>query len=82
MIKQENFIKSIEIIHRLLIHLKIMNVNNKSHTEMYNFIDELEYLLLLMLEEEDKTELFEYHLNKICKENKVLFVWEKYKNII
>jgi len=79
MIRQENHTKSIEAIHDLIIQIKLMTVFNKSHLEMYHFIDDVEYLPQLMMTDEDQTALFEEELEKICKKYNLITIFEKYK---
>ena len=81
MIRPEKHIQSIEAIHNLIIQVKLMTVFNKPHLEMYNFIDEVEYLPQLMMFEEDKTALFEEELEKICLKYNLISVLEKYRKV-
>ncbi|WP_430827193.1 GTP-binding protein EngB [Chryseobacterium indologenes] len=78
MIKKENFNKSVMAIHDLIIHIKIMTVNNVLHGEMYNFIDDVEYLPQLITSEEDQTNLFEEELRKICEKYSLMAIFNKY----
>ncbi|HBV15071.1 GTP-binding protein EngB [Chryseobacterium carnipullorum] len=80
MINEEKLKKSITAIHDLLIKIKIMTVNNSSHLEMYNLIDDLEYLPLLILEQEDRTDIFNDALKDLCEKHNFLDVIKKYEN--
>ncbi len=78
MIKKENFNKSVTAIHDLIIQIKIMTVNNIEHREMYNFIDDVEYLPQLITSEEEQTDLFENELRKICEKYNLMPIFNKY----
>lgn len=79
MIKEEKLNKSIEVIHDLIIKTKIKAVNNESHEEIYNFLDDIEYLPQLILDEKDMTTIFKDELEKICEKynfSSLLNKWE------
>lgn len=79
MIKEKKLKKSIEAMHDLLIKLKVMTVNNSPHLEMYNLIDDLEYLPQLMTDEEDRTDLFDQSLKELCRKYNFSDVIKKYE---
>lgn len=56
-------------------------MSNVQHGEMYNFIDDVEYLPQLITSEEEQTNLFEEELRKICEKYNLMPVFEKYSNI-
>lgn len=72
--------KAIVVIHDLLIQLKIMSVNNKPHLEMYNFIDKLEYLPQLIIDDEDRTLIFDQCIEKLCEDHNLPLIIHRYKN--
>lgn len=79
MIKEEKIRKSISAIHSLLIKIKMMTVNNTSHLEMYNFIDDVEYLPQLILDQDDKTMVFEKYLEEICEKFDIPEIIKRYR---
>lgn len=64
MIPPEKNRRAIKAIHNLMIRLKINIVQELPHRELYNLIDELEYLPILLLNKEDRTQEFEEYLKK------------------
>ncbi len=59
-----------------------MTVNNSSYLEIYNLIDDLEYLPQLITDKEDRTDLFDQSLKKLCKKYNFLDVIHKYEKPI
>lgn len=80
MIKENKLKKSVAAIHDLLIKVKLMTVQNSSHLEMYNLIDDLEYLPQLIIEQEDTTHLFEQFLKELCEKFNFPDVIKKYES--
>lgn len=78
MIKNENLNRSVIAVHDLIIHVKIMTVNNIPHGEMYSFIDDIEYLPQLITNEEEQSNLFEEELRKICEKYNLMPIFKKY----
>ena len=72
--------RAIKAIHNLMIRLKINIVQELPHRELYNLIDELEYLPILLLNKEDRTQEFEEYLEKICSQFQCMRIWEQYQN--
>ena len=62
---------AIKAIHNLMIRLKINIVQELPHRELYNLIDELEYLPILLLNKEDRTQEFEEYLKKFVHNSNV-----------
>ena len=63
-----------------MIRLKINIVQELPHRELYNLIDELEYLPILLLNKEDRTQEFEEYLEKICSQFQCMRIWEQYQD--
>ena len=80
MIPPEKNRRAIKAIHNLMIRLKINIVQELPHRELYNLIDELEYLPILLLNKEDRTQEFEEYLEKICSQFQCMRIWEQYQN--
>ena len=76
MIPPEKNRRAIKAIHNLMIRLKINIVQELPHKELYNLIDELEYLPILLLNKEE----FEEYLKKICSQFQCMRIWEQYQN--
>ncbi len=81
MVRNRSFNKLILVIHDLMIHVKIMSVNKVPHKEMYDFIDEIEYLPQLIVSEEDQTELFDNELIRICEKYNLTNILSKYNEL-
>ncbi|MBL7879674.1 MAG: hypothetical protein JNN23_07415 [Chryseobacterium gambrini] len=58
-----------------------MSVNKVPHKEMYDFIDEIEYLPQLIVSEEDQTELFDNELIRICEKYNLTNILNKYNEL-
>ena len=71
MITPEKNRRAIKAIHNLMIRLKINIVQELPHRELYNHIDELEYLPILLLNKEDSTQEFEEYLKKFVHNSNV-----------
>ena len=80
MIPPEKNRRAIKAIHNLMIRLKINIVQELPHRELYNLIDELEYLPILLLNKEDSTREFEEYLKKICSQFQCMHIWEQYQD--
>ena len=80
MIPPEKNRRAIKAIHNLMIPLKINIVQELPHRELYNLIDELEYLPILLLNKEDRTQEFEEYLEKICSQFQCMRIWEQYQD--
>jgi putative GTP-binding protein engB len=63
-----------------MIRLKINIVQELPHRELYNLIDELEYLPILLLNKEDRTQEFEEYLKKNCSQFQCMRIWEQYQD--
>ena len=80
MIPPEKNRRAIKAIHNLMIRLKINIVQELPHRELYNLIDELEYLPILLLNKEDRTQEFEEYLKNIFSQLQCMLILEKYQN--
>ena len=80
MIPPEKNRRAIKAIHNLMIRLKINIVQELPHRELYNLIDELEYLPISLLNKEDRTQEFEEYLKKICSQFQYMRIWEQYQD--
>ncbi|WP_312090936.1 hypothetical protein [Chryseobacterium sp.] len=81
MVRNKSFNKLTNVIHDLMIHVKIMTVNNAPYKEMYDFIDEIEYLPQLIVSKEDQTELFDNELIRICEKYNLPNILNKYNDL-
>ncbi|MFD2520351.1 hypothetical protein [Emticicia soli] len=73
--KEINLHKAIEAIQALIIEAKVMATQEKSHLEIYNFLDELEYLPFLLI---DKKETFADYLKEVCKKFNCEKIYKKF----
>lgn len=65
-------------IHDLMIRGRIIAFDSKS-IALAGFLDKLEYLPALMLEEKDNSELYEVFLKEFCEEFDCIEIYEKFK---
>lgn len=79
MIKQIELAKAILAIQDLIIHGRKLAYQNYPNEQIAEFLDSLEYLPALILETEDRTDLFEQFLEDICIKNNISEIFSKYK---
>lgn len=58
--------KAIKAIHSLIIEARSLGYKSASSKDIADFLDGIEYLPTLMLEERDTTLIFEEHLKLFC----------------
>ena len=78
MVKQEKLNSAILAIQDLIIHARSFAYQNYSHEKLADILDGIEYLPALILEKDDKTDLFEDFLKELCTRYDVLEVFNKY----
>jgi hypothetical protein len=78
MINKDKHTKGLTAIHELLVRGRIMAFEGTTSDEFFIFFDEMEHLPALMLEENNRTELFELCLLEICKKYQSMYIYNKY----
>lgn len=79
MIKEEKLNCAILAIHDLLVWARSLAYEKCSTEILAKLLDEMECFPAFILENEDRTELFELHLKKICARYKFPDVWNRYR---
>jgi len=74
--------KAIIAIQDLIIQAKIMAGKQKSHEDLFNYLDNLEFLPTLILYKEDKGDEFEIKLEEICMKYDFPYILKKYKGLL
>ena len=70
--------KSLQAIHKILVHGRMFSYDKK-YEIMDDYFDNLEYLVALILESENRTKLFDDYLKGFCEQYNLLKIYEKYK---
>ena len=70
-------IKALKSIHDLMIRGRIMAWENDNPL-LFQFMDDLEYLVALLMEDNDTTEEFKFHLKAICQKIESTYIFENY----
>lgn len=70
--------KAIKAIHSLIIEVRIMVGNKEDNEQIFNILDELEYLPALLLENKDNTEVFNSYLKGICETYNLNHIYKRY----
>lgn len=78
MINPLKFTRALEAIHGLIIESRIYVGEKKSYDSIFEFIDELEYLPTLILQDKDLTNEFNDYLLFICEKYKIMRIYNKY----
>lgn len=68
MIVKDKERQALKIIHDFIIKARSFAYENKDGKFMADFLDQVEYLPALMLEEKDQTEFFRDYAKGICEE--------------
>ena len=68
MIEKSKYENSLDAFHSILIKAKSMASEKNDHKDIYALLDTAEYLVCLILEEEDRTEVFRNQLELITKQ--------------
>lgn len=79
MISEDYEKKAIRAVQDLIIHTRNLAYQNQPIHTIAELLDGIEYLPALMLENEDRTELFGQFLEEICRKYDFLEVFERYK---
>ena len=78
MIESGKQIKAIQAIQDLIIEARSLAYNKTEHIHLAEFLDSIEYLPGLIVEEKDNTALFEQYLNNLYSENNCMNVVNRY----
>jgi hypothetical protein len=78
---KENNNKAILAIQDLIIRARNLAYQNHSHKDLAEFLDALEYLPGLMLENMDNSDLFEKFLEDLCSRYNYPEIINKYKGL-
>lgn len=78
MVEEQKFKKSIQAVQDLIIEARRMASEGTSNEDLADFLDGVEYLPGLIVETEDRTEVFENYLKMICAEKKCMSVLNRY----
>lgn len=68
MIQENKQRRALKIVQDLIIKARSFAYEEKDPQFMAEFLDKVEYLPALMLEEKDRTDFFERYLKQICDE--------------
>ena len=68
--------KAMEAIHDLIIMARMLTQNNPD--KLFDFLDRLEYLPALILEERENTAFFEQFLQELCEQYDCQHIFNKY----
>ena len=71
--------KALQAIQDLIIEARSKAYQNIESKDLGDFLDGLEYLPALVIEDGDNTELFENYLEELCKRNDCINVLNRYK---
>ncbi len=66
MIREVKKDRALRSIHDLLVEARILAFENISSEEMAEYLAKVEYLMVLIIEEEDNTDIYAKNLQKIC----------------
>lgn len=80
MVKDEKQEKALRAIHNSIIHIKMMILKGKTYKEIFNYVDEIEYLPLLLLSKTNDTDIFEQQLEEISKKFDYHSLWLRYQD--
>ncbi len=78
MIDKEKNSKAIKAIQDLIIKGRILAFEKVDHSEMFDFLDGVEYLPGLIIAESNTTKQFEDHLKSMCSDFDCIEVWNRY----
>lgn len=79
MIAENKLKKALQAIQDLIIEARILAYENISNKDIAEFLDSIEYLPALIIEEKDRTQLFENYLYSIFNTHNCLNVIKKYR---
>lgn len=70
--------KALKAIHSLIIETRIMVGNKEGYDQIFNLLDDLEYLPALLLEKKDNKEMFNSYLKEMCESYKLNHIYNRY----
>ncbi len=79
MIENNKNNKAIQAIQDLIIEARSMASHNVASNDLVEFLDHLEYFPALVVEDNDRTEMFEDYLREVCRNNDCIHVFNRYK---
>lgn len=79
MIENQKQKKAIQAIQDLIVKARNFSCQNMSYERLAEFLDDLEYLPSLIVEDKDNTTLFEDYLRDICDRNCCMDVFIRYE---
>jgi len=79
MVKEEKLNSAILAIQDLIIWARNLAYQKHPSEALAELLDEIEYLPALILEKEDRTDIFESYLKAICTEYGFPDVWNRYR---
>jgi len=79
MIDESKQVKAIDSIHKLIVQARILVFENTSKENLMSYLDDLEYLPAIMLEEKDRTQLFEGYLEEMCARFNCKYIIDAYQ---
>ena len=80
MIESKKQKKAIQAIQDLIIEVRNLAYQNYPSKDLAEFLDGVEYLPALIVEENDRTELFEIFLTDLCVRNNCMSVVNRYES--
>ena len=80
MIESRKRKKAIQAVHDLIVEARNLAWKNFPNKELAEFLDGVEYLPALIIEEKDNTDLFEKFLKDFCINHNCLSVFYRYEN--
>ncbi|UTW64179.1 hypothetical protein KFE98_08595 [bacterium SCSIO 12741] len=78
MIETSNYLKAIKAIHNLILEARKMAYEKKNDHVLPEFLDSLEYLPALLLEEKDRSDLFIESLRELCEQYNCMWILDEY----
>ncbi|MDO4728762.1 MAG: GTP-binding protein EngB [Bacteroidota bacterium] len=80
MVKEKKQEKALRAIHNSIRHIKMMILQGKTNEEIFNYVDEIEYLPQLLLSKTNATDIFEQQLEKISEKFDYQSLWLRYQD--
>ena len=76
----DNHKKGLKAIHTLIIESRRL-VGYQENEKTFKLLDEVEYLVALLLEEENRTDWFDEYLKGTCTDFNFLNIYSKFKKL-
>ncbi|ASF42597.1 MULTISPECIES: GTP-binding protein EngB [Capnocytophaga] len=78
MIREEKRDNAVLAIQQLVIEARVFTSQRREYEEIYDLLDEIEYLAGLLLIKDNITDTFEVFLEGICKKRGFQRIWDYY----